>query len=325
MDQDENELLDKINRYLWVAGLIAFFAAILLGLIITRQITRPLKSLTRGAEQIARGNLNYRVDINTRDEVGELGRSFNQMAANLEKSEQSRKRLVSDVTHELRTPLTIIEGTVDGMMDGVFPADPEHLNNIKEQSTLLTRLVSDLRDLSLAESGQLKLQKSAVNLVDLLKTKISHFEPLAAEKKIVMNLQAQCGPPDIEVDPYRIDQVITNLLSNAIRHTPPGGRIDLTVSIDESQTSKPGKLVLTVSDTGEGIAAEHIPHIFDRFYRVAGSRSRSEGGAGLGLAIVKQMVEAHGGSVEAASQPGLGTTFKVTLPIRADSPDKKRT
>jgi two-component system sensor histidine kinase BaeS len=312
----ESALLKKLNSYLWIAGSIAFLAAIILGLIITRQITRPLRSLTSGADQIARGNLNYRVSVKSNDEVGALGRSFNSMAVNLEKSEQSRQRLVSDVTHELRTPLTIIEGTVDGMIDGVFPADPEHLNTIKEQSQTLTQLVADLRDLSLAESGQLKLHKTPTDMKDLIRRKIEQFESLAAEKPVKLELLSTTVIPEIAIDTLRIDQVVTNLFTNAIRHTPANGKVTISLSSNNpTELNKAGWIEINVSDTGEGIPSEHLPHIFDRFYRVENSRSRREGGAGLGLAIVKQMVEAHGGSVQVESEPGKGSIFTVRLPV----------
>jgi signal transduction histidine kinase len=200
----------------------------------------------------------------------------------------------------------------------VFQPDKEHLNSIKEQTALLTHLVSDLRDLSLAESGQLKLQKQPTNLVDLARRKLSQFEASAKEKNIQLNLDAQSGLPEIAVDSKRIEQVITNLLSNAIRHTSNNGTITVTLKTKPVDIAFPKPcLLMSVADNGEGISAEHLPHIFERFYRVETSRSRGEGegGAGLGLAIVKNMVEAHGGQVRVESQPGQGSTFYVTLPF----------
>jgi len=316
----ELDFLSRTNNYLWIAGSIAFVIAILLGLLLTRQITRPLRALTAGALEISRGNLGYRFKVKTRDELGELGQSFNTMAINLDKSEQARKRLVSDVTHELRTPLTIIEGTVDGMLDGVFPADREHLNSIKEQTALLTHLVRDLRDLSLAESGRLNLELTSVNMTDMVRRKLSQFEPAAKGKGIQLKLKTDLDVPEVKADVMRIDQVLTNLLSNALHHSPGGGTITVRL-ISEANLNHAGKpeLIISVTDTGEGIPEEHIPHLFERFYKVEDSRTRSEGGAGLGLAIVKQMVQAHGGRVWAESEPGKGSTFYITLPL----PDNK--
>jgi signal transduction histidine kinase len=312
----EQIFLNRTNSYLWIAGLMAIAVALLLGILLTRQITRPIRDLTTGAQHIADGDLNYRAKVNSQDELGKLARSFNSMAVKLNNSEQSRRRLVSDVAHELRTPLTIIEGTVDGILDGVFLPDQEHLESIKEQTALLTHLVKDLSELSLAESGQLKLEILPTDIVDMVNRKCSQFEVSAKVKKIQIKLEASTDIPEVQADLKRIEQVIANLLSNAIRHTPENGQI--TVSIKKVDLGSPaGKpsITISVADTGEGIDTEHLPHIFERFYRVESSRSRSEGGVGLGLAIVKQMVQAHGGQVLVESQPGKGSTFTVILPL----------
>jgi len=219
----------------------------------------------------------------------------------------------------LRTPVTIIDGTVDGIQDGVFPADKEHLDAIKEQTALLTRLTADLRDLSLADSGQLKLQLAATDMVDLVRRKISTFAVPAREKGIDL----VSGLPEealrAEVDPVRIEQVLGNLMTNAIRHTSSGGKITVSARVtdrDAVHGIESPNVVLSVADTGEGISPEHLSHVFDRFYRVEESRSRGEGGAGLGLAIVEQMVDAHGGKVWVESELGKGSTFHVALPVK---------
>lgn len=311
----EREFLDHTNSYIWIAGLIATAVALILGTLLTRQITRPLRELNTGAKHISEGDLGYRVRVRSGDEIGKLAESFNNMAVKLDNSEQSRRRLVSDVAHELRTPLTVIQGTVDGIEDGVFPPDREHLDTIKEQAALLTHVVNDLRDLSLAESGQLKLDLLPADMADLVRRKINQFEFEAREKNIRLRMEAASPLPEIRVDSRRMEQVISNLLSNAIRHTPDGGQVTVSLKTAEGHAAA-GKrsLVVSVADTGEGIPSEHLPHVFDRFYRVGTSRSRSEGGAGLGLAIVKQMVQSHGGQVRVESQPGRGSTFYVTLP-----------
>jgi signal transduction histidine kinase len=314
----EDTFLSRINRYIWLAGLIALAIALLLGLLLTRQIIRPLHSLNHGARQLSRGDLTYRVKVKSRDEIGQLADSFNAMAQKLANSEQARRRLVSDVAHELRTPLTIIQGTVDGIQDGVFTSDQEHLDTIREQTVLLNHLVTDLRDLSLAESGQLKLDLSDVDLVELSRRKISQFARQALQKNIHLELVVPAPLPAIRLDSKRIEQVISNLISNALRFTPAGGHIEVTLTAENGDLqSGSGWLTIGIADSGEGIAAEHLPHIFNRFYRVETSRSRSEGGTGLGLAIVKQMVEAHGGQVSVVSQPGRGSTFSVRLPYQA--------
>ncbi|MBI2832166.1 MAG: HAMP domain-containing protein [Chloroflexi bacterium] len=313
----EQEFLGRINSSLWLTGLIAAAAALLLGIFLTRHITSPIRALSKGASHIAKGDLGYRVNVNTRDEIGDLAQSFNAMSASLDKGEQSRRRLVADIAHELRTPLTVIDGTVSGIMDGVFKPDAEHLGAIKEQTALLTRLIGDLRDLSLAESGQMKLELAPTDMVDLVRRKLSQAEVAAREKSIELKLNALPNVPEVNVDSIRMEQVISNLLANAVRHTPDGGSITASlaaVSCDSARHVKPS-LVISIADTGEGIPPEHLPHVFERFYRVQDSRSRSDGGAGLGLAIVKQMVEAHGGRAWAESEVGKGSTFYIQIPM----------
>jgi two-component system OmpR family sensor kinase len=297
------------ERNLWIAGISGGFLAILLGALFTRYIVAPLDRVAVAAREVARGNLSQRVDISGSGELAELGRSFNSMSQSLEASEQSRRRLIADIAHELRTPLTVIEGTVDSIIDGVFEPDTEHLGSIKEQSVLLTRLIGDLRDLSSAESGHLELKPTATNMADLVRRKLATAKVKARDKRINFKLKVTGKVPEISVDPVRMEQVINNLLTNAIRHTPSGGDISISISVEQRQ------LLISVSDNGEGIAVEHLPHIFERFYRVGSSRARSQGGTGLGLAIVKQMVEAHGGHVWAKSEPGGGSTFHIALPL----------
>jgi len=312
----EQEFLDRVNRSLLFAGLITATVALMIGLILTRQLTRPIKALVSGASQIASGNLGHRVDIRSKDELGTLGQSFNAMATSLDQVEQERKRIIADIAHELRTPLTVIEGTVTGIEDGVFKPDKERLAAIKEQTSLLTRLTSDLRDLSLAESGQLKLALAPTDLVDLVRRKVSQFEIPAQEKGLHLTADLPDQAPKANVDPARIEQVLANLITNAIRHTASGS---VTVSLrpvksDRYHQIDSPSLIVSVADTGEGISPESLPHVFERLYRVETSRARSEGGAGLGLAIVKQMVQAHEGKVWVESEPGKGSTFYVALP-----------
>jgi len=308
----EEAYISNVNKATIIAGVISVAFALLLGWVLTRQITRPVLALNYGARQIAKGELKHRVNIKSKDEIGDLAASFNAMAVNLENSEQSRRRMITDIAHELRTPLTVIDGTVDAIMDGVFQPDKERFDSIKEQTQILNHLVSDLRDLSLADAGQLKLEMKSTDLKDLISHKISQLAVKAQAKNIRLELTPPPPLPEVMADPARIDQVITNLVTNAIRHTGAGGSITLTLSTD----ADPANISITVTDTGEGIAPEHLPHIFERFYRAAPSRSRQEGGAGLGLAIVKQMVEAHRGTVRAESQPGSGATFVITLPVK---------
>jgi len=314
----EQEFLRRFNRSLLLGSMLAIAVAILIGILLTRHITQPLRLLTQGVGRIARGDFKHRVDVTTDDELGKLATSFNTMAANLDTNEQNRRRLMADIAHELRTPLSVIEGMVDGMLDGVFEPNRDNLISIKAETALLTRLVADLRDISLAESGKLSLEQAPVNLVELVKLKVSQSAISAGDKGVHLQVNTPDEVPSIMADPTRIEQVIANLLSNAIRHTPDGGsvtvKIQSTDDVDCNNTKKEGLLV-SVSDTGEGISKDNLPYIFERFYRIDESRSRRMGGVGLGLAIVKYIVEAHGGKVWVESTVGKGSEFYFTLPF----------
>jgi len=314
----EQDFLKRANSFLWIAGVIAAVVALLLGFLLTRQIIRPVRALTRGAREVAAGDLSHRVPVNGGGEISELARSFNQMAENLEQEEQSRRRLTADIAHELRTPLTVIQGTVRGIRDGVFKADAEHLGAIQSQSELLTRLVRDLREISLAESGRLRLELSQTDIVELARRALRHAVPQAQAAGIQTGFESDIDALTVSIDPKRLEQVVGNLISNALRHTPEGGSITIRVSragAGALAQVKTDSVVVSVRDTGEGISAEHLPHVFDRFYRADDARARSDGGVGLGLAIVKQIMAAHGGQVWAESQPGQGSTFSIALPL----------
>jgi signal transduction histidine kinase len=313
----EQNFLDKFNNSLLITGLVVAALALILGFLLTYQITRPLKVLVNGVRQITKGNLGHRVNIKSKDELNDLGQSFNTMAASLDNAEQERKRIIADIAHDLRTPLTVIEGTVTAIQDGVFKPDNERMDAIKEQTALLTRLTSDLRDISLVDSGQLKLMKSPTNLSELVRRKTAQFEVKAREKGIKINTNLLGEPLKVNIDPARIEQVLGNLITNAIRYTSAGSITITLRQVDQDtahQITKPG-FILSVADTGEGIAPEHLPHVFERFYRVEKSRVRNESGSGLGLAIVKQMVQAHGGKVWVESNIGKGSIFYFSLPL----------
>jgi signal transduction histidine kinase len=314
----EQDFLNKVNYWLIITGIITMAAAIALGWFLAFQVVRPVRALLQGTRNITEGKLDYRVNIKSRDELGELSQTFNIMAENLEKNEQSRRRLTADIAHELRTPLTIIEGTVDGIIDGVFPPDAERLTSIKEQTALLTRLIADLRDISLAESGQLKLNIVPADLAEIISRKVSQIQPAATEKGIQITTDLNTNIEKVNIDPVRMEQVIYNLLTNAMKYTPSGGHVTVVLKkVDGGESPHlPGTgILITVSDTGIGIAPEHLAYIFERFYRVQDSCERAAGGTGLGLAIVKQLMEAHNGRVWVESEPGKGSRFSVWLPV----------
>lgn len=311
----EESFISKIKQYLWIAGLLGVAMALFLGLVLTRQFTAPLIDLKQGSQQLAKGNLGFRVKVDSKDEFGEVARSFNSMSESLERIEQSRRRLTADIAHELRTPLTVIDGTIQGMMDGVFQPDHEHLGLIKNQTRLLSNLINDLRDLSLAESGQLKLNKTSVHIAEFIKSIVSRWDSQACAKEIRLSYDAADNMALIEADPVRVEQIINNLLSNAVRYTPKGGEIKVALNNSPAIIdNKPG-VVVTVADNGDGIPSQHLEHVFDRFYRADSSRSKSGKETGLGLAIVRQMVEAHGGKVWAESTFGKGSKFYIFLPL----------
>jgi two-component system OmpR family sensor kinase/two-component system sensor histidine kinase BaeS len=241
-------------------------------------------------------------------ELGELAASFNQMTEELARADDLRRNMTADVAHELRTPLSVIQGKIEGVLDGVYPATPEHLEPILEETKLLAHLVDDLRVLALAEAGQLSLNRQAVDVADLLRDAQVNFGPQADDRDITLALDLPSALPPVNADRRRVSQVVGNLLTNALRHTPQGGCVTLSAATDEDM------VVVSVSDTGVGISTEDLSYIFERFWRGERSRSRAGGGSGLGLAIAKQLVEMHGGSITVESAPGAGSTFRFTLP-----------
>jgi len=315
----EEDFIDSTNRSLIIAGVVGAVVAILLGLLLTRQFTKPIRVLKNGAARIAGGDLSHKVEVGSKDEFGDLAESFNSMASSLDSSEQARQRLLADIAHELLTSLSVIEGTVDAILDGVYEPDTARLTSLKEEAAVLTRLVNDLRDLTLAEAGQLRLQVEPTDLAELLQRRVSKAEVIARDKNIDLKTDIAAGLPRVDIDARRIDQVVANLLDNALNNTPQGGSVLVTVAaVDYAKAGTEGRneIVVSVSDTGGGIPAEHLPHIFERLYRVDHARSREKGGAGLGLAIAKQMVELHGGEIRVESEMGRGSTFLFTLPVK---------
>lgn len=307
LGQIEEEYLDQVNSALLWGGLGAVAAALALGALIAWRIMAPVQELTRAAERVAAGDLSGRVAVQTADEIGRLAQTFNQMADSLARADELRRRMTADIAHELRTPLSIIRGQIEAIQDGIFPPNAEHLDPIHQETLLLNRLVEDLRTLALAEAGQLPLQKTEADLNALLERIVAKFAPLAAEKEIRLQVDGTGSADKILIDVHRIEQVLTNLLANALRHTPRAGRIVLQLRSGE-------EVVVEVADSGPGIAPADLPHIFDRFWRGDRSRARDRGGAGLGLAIARQLVEAHGGRIWVESEPGNGSTFYFSLP-----------
>ena len=273
---------------------------------------RPLEDLFNAINAVEAGNLSVRVPEKNSDMFSDLFKRFNKMVGELERTEQQRRNLTADIAHELRTPLHIIQGNLEGVLDGVYQPTPEHINATLDETRLLTRLVNDLQTLSLAETGQLPLHSTRFLLADLIADLTSSFSSQAASLGIHLKTSLADPNQQITADYDRLNQVISNLISNALRHTPQGG----TISIETGSGSSEGRSVrILVKDTGSGIASEDLPFIFDRFWRADKSRSERTH-SGLGLAITKQLVHAHGGTIDVQSDglPGKGTTFTIELP-----------
>jgi signal transduction histidine kinase len=272
-----------------------------------RGLTVPVAGVMEAVGRLAQGDYTARVREWGSPEVRSLARAFNEMAERLQAHEQQRRNLLADVTHELRTPLAVIQGNLEGLLDGVYPRDDAHLTPILEEAQVLSTLIEDLRTLALAETGTLELHREMTDLAPLVEEIVSAYQPQGESKGVTIDVKIGDDLPQLDLDPTRIRQVLANLLSNALRHTDRGGRVRITGSIEETPRRA---VVLSVTDTGRGIAAEDLPHIFDRFYR-----SPDSPGTGLGLAIAKNLVMLHGGGISAESVVGRGTAIRIMLRV----------
>ncbi len=301
-----------LGELLFPVMIISFFTGgltLIIGLFLMRRVVTPLAEVITAAHSVAAGDLTTRVRVSGPGDLRGLIESFNHMADALQRSDRERRALLADVAHELRTPLAVIRGRLEGIVDGIYPADEAHVAPALEEAYVLERLVEDLRQLTLAEARQLPVERRPIDLGEIAARAAEIFSAEAAETNIALKVQAATDLPPVLADPQRMDQVIGNLLSNALRFTPPGGQVALNV--DKTAAG----VRLSVTDTGEGIAAEDLPHVFDRFYRGEKSRARASGGAGLGLAIAKAWVQAMDGEIGVESTPGYGSCFWLTLPL----------
>ena len=281
----------------------------------SRLLAAPLEALTRAVRGLERGDKDQFISTSVGGEVGALAEAFNSLVHSLGRVEMLRKNMVSDIAHELRTPLTSIRGYLEAIQDGIVEPDGDTLATIHRELLQLTRLVDDLQELSLAEARQLQLDPEEVSLAELADWEVRAFRPQAAGQGIELVLTTVPGVPVVNLDAGRIRQVIANLIRNALAHTPSGGTIVVGVAPGANEA------VLTVSDTGVGIAPSDVEHIFERFYRVDKARARRNGGGtGLGLTIARELVRAHGGTIDAVSAVGKGTTFTIRLPLQEPEP-----
>jgi two-component system OmpR family sensor kinase/two-component system sensor histidine kinase BaeS len=303
-------LLGWLSRSLLVVAVVVGALGILFGALASRGLTAPLSRLSEAAQAIGARDLSRRVEVGGSDEVREVARAFNEMAAALEGAETLRRNLLADVAHELRTPLSVLQGNLRAILDDVYALDKAEVARLYDETRLLSRLVSDLHELAQADAGHLALNRQPIQLAELVGSTAAAFGAAAETKGVTLDWQIPPDLPPVMADPARLIQVLHNLLDNALRHTPAGGSISLRAGCDDDD------VWLAVQDSGEGISLEDLPRVFDRFYRADPARSRATGGAGLGLAIVRAIVEAHGGRVSAASQgmPGQGSTFTLRLP-----------
>ncbi len=308
----EADFLRRINLAILLSALGATAIALVLGILLARAISRPVRELTEATQIVALGNFGHQVPVRTQDELGELAKSFNQMSADLAQASQLRRQMTADIAHELRTPLSVILGYTEALSDGKLHGSPGMYQAMYGEAQLLSHLVDDLRTLSLADAGELTLNRLPVAPGDCLERTAASQAALAAHQSVEVRVQVAPNLPLIEADRERIAQVLGNLMSNALRYTPAGGTI--TLSAEAAAES----VLLRVSDTGPGIEPDHLPHIFQRFYRADESRT-TNGESGLGLAIAKSLVEAHGGTITVESIVGQGTTFTVALPASTQS------
>jgi len=306
----EVEFIERTNLILLYGALIGAVIALLLGIFLSRTITRPIRELTNATHAVSEGDLSQQVPIRSKDELGELAKAFNKMSTELARSVNARKQMTADIAHELRTPLSLILGHAEAVHDGVLPPTPENFEIIREEAARLEHLVNDLRTLSLADAGELTITPQIIEPARLLQEVASLYQYQTQKKNIKLDLDIASPLSTIEVDPGRMTQVLTNILDNATRHTPEGG----TIILSAKQTGD--QVELSVQDSGPGLPPEDIDRIFERFYRADSSRQREDGGSGLGLAIARSIVQAHNGQLSAESEAGKGLKIKITLSSR---------
>ena len=311
----EHTFLASVHKSLIWVGISILAAGLVASYALARSITVPLRNLSRAAEQIAQGNFGQNVPVETRDEVGYLANIFNRMSETLAVNTKLRQQLLANIAHELKTPLAVIQGHLEGMVDGVIETSKEQLSSLHDEAIRLNRLINDLRDLSLAEVRQLALEKQLADINQIMTRAVTMLKPLADDKGIDIACTLAPSLPKTAVDIDRMSQVFYNILINAIRYSPDQGRIEVATVLTEAENRQ--WTMVSVTDSGPGITPDDMPYLFDHFYRGDKSRDRRSGGSGLGLAIVKQLVENHGGTVAVNSTPGVGSVFHVLLPMDA--------
>jgi len=303
LDASEQQFLTRVRSALLLGGGIAFVAALLLAGLLTRGILAPVRGLAGAAENIAHGDLTARAPARGRDEIAQLATTFNAMAGNLQQAEEARQAQTADIAHELRNPLAVLQGTLEALADDVYEPTPENIQPALDQVHTLNRLVDDLRTLALADAGQLHLDRQTLDVGQLVARVVDAHRVPFVERGLALDAQIADGLPHVEGDYARLTQVLNNVLGNALRYVPAGGRVVLAAVPED------GGVMVRVSDNGPGVPADALPHLFDRFWRGDPSRSRDTGGSGLGLAIAQHIIAAHAGRIWAEATPGGGLTI----------------
>ena len=309
--ETQQEIFQQVfEQALLIAGFAALTAVIVVSLFVARRIVEPLQELTLVSRRLAQGYLQERATIQSDDELAQLSTSINQLAETIEKTEQRRLGLITDISHELRTPLTVIAGYMEGLIDGVIQPEPQIFAMVHHEAVRLKWMTEELQLLSRAEAGQLRVEPRPIDLAPIIEQVAAQFQPQIASQGLSFELRLSPMLPRALADPDRVEQILINLMANAVKYTPANGAIAVF--------ARPLDLMVEVgvADTGIGIPAEHLPHVFERFYRVDKSRARQRGGAGIGLTIARHLVYAHGGEIWAESEgAGTGATFRFTLPL----------
>ncbi len=308
-DDFEELLVERVNRATLLAALISGGIGVLLSLILATLILKPVRGLTEAAEMMSAGDLSQRVDVSGNGELATLGQTFNQMAQSLQESEINRRAMTADIAHELRNPLAIQRAHLEALQDGIYPLNKENLEPVIKQNQQLTRLVEDLRTLALVDAGSLELNRRKIDLVNVCQDIIKRFEPQTIGKSINLLADCQINALWVVADRERLQQILDNLMQNAIRYTPVAGWIKLSLEEQAQYT------VLMIHNNGPQLEEEAKKHLFERFYRAEKARDRDSGGTGLGLAIARQLAEAHAGTLTGSNHPDGGVVFTLTLPL----------
>jgi two-component system OmpR family sensor kinase/two-component system sensor histidine kinase BaeS len=314
----EESFVARLRQMLVIGAALAGGLGLVLGLAVSRSLTAPLRRLAEAARAVAGGDLSQRVQASGSAEVAEVAQAFNEMAEELGEAERLRQNLIADVAHELRTPLSVLQGNLQAILDDVYSLDKAEILRLYDETRLLSRLVDDLRELALADAGQLRLNLLPTAVAQMVRATTESLSAAAEAHRVTLTAEVPDDLPVVQADPDRVAQILHNLLHNALHHTPAGGSITVRATLTESAVE------VAVADTGDGIASEDLPHVFDRFWRADPSRVRVDswaGSTGLGLSIAQSLVEAQGGRIWVESEPGQGATFRFTVPLWQDIGD----